>query len=341
MTHAKPIGVDLTALNSFGVPARAARLVRVDQLDVLPSLEFDVQRDLVRGGGSNVLLAGDVPGTVLQVALRGRKQERLDDDVTRVTLAAGEPWHEAVRWSLEQGLAGLENLSLIPGLVGAAPMQNIGAYGVELAEHLHTVTAWDWQTRQLRTLDRAACEFAYRDSRFKSGEPGRFLITSVTLDLHHTCQPRLEYAGVRETLAEQGQDPDKATALAISDAVIHLRRRKLPDPARLGNAGSFFKNPMVSEQQAGVLAEAHPGLPLFRDRTGQIKASAGWMIEAGGWKGYREGDAGVSERHALVLVNHGDATGPELAALAAKIQAEVLQRMGIALEPEPRILFAA
>lgn len=328
--------VDLSRLNTLRVPARADRLLRLEHPDQLTALSFDAERDLVLGDGSNVLLAGDVPGTVILNRIAGR---RLLDDGTEhaaVHVGAGEDWHEVVRWSVDLGLSGLENLSLIPGRCGAAPMQNIGAYGVELADHLLAVEAWDWHARKPVRFDREDCGLAYRDSRFKSDTPNRYLITGLLLRLDRHFRPRLDYAGLRETLAEAGVV--SPTSRDVSDAVIRLRRQKLPDPAEIGNAGSFFKNPLVDRRTAEGLRRDWPELPLYPASGGTAKASAAWMIERCGWKGERRGDAGISARHALVLVNHGRATGAELMALAREVRASVKDRFGVQLEPEPRIV---
>lgn len=327
--------VELSRLNTLRVPARAGHLLRVSHPDQLASFDFDPERDLVLGDGSNVLLVGDVPGTVLLNRIPGLRVLGDDEAHAEVHVGAGENWHRVVRWSLDQGLSGLENLSLIPGRSGAAPMQNIGAYGVELADHLLAVEAWDWHAGKAVRFDREDCGFAYRDSRFKSDTPDRYLITGLVLRLDRRFRPRLDYAGLRETLAEAGvRSP---SARDVSDAVIRLRRRKLPDPAEIGNAGSFFKNPVVDRLTAEALHRDWPELPLHPVSADAFKASAAWMIEHCGWKGERRGDAGVSERHALVLVNHGGATGDELLALARQVRAEVEERFRIRLEPEPRI----
>ena len=328
----------LQRLNTFGVAARAVELVEIEHERDIETLAaeapLDPSRDLVLGGGSNVLVVGDVPGRVILNRIPGRDLSRRPGGA-QVILGAGEDWHAAVRWTLDQGLCGLENLSLIPGCCGAAPMQNIGAYGMELSEVLESVRAWDWQAGAWREFSNAQCRFGYRDSRFKSTEPDRFLVTRLALDLPEEFAPRLDYPGVREELAARGVD--KPAPVDVSDAVIALRRRKLPDPAVTGNAGSFFKNPVLAAERAAALAEAHPGLPAYPAGDGYRKLSAAWLIEQCGWKGHRDGAAGVSERHALVLVNHGGASGAELLMLAERIRASVLDRFGIALEAEPRI----
>ncbi len=330
---------ELRERNSLRISARAQHLALVHDAAVLPTLfadpRFRDQPVRVLGGGSNVLIAADVEGLLVHLDTRGRHIARQDGDSVRVEVAAGENWHELVLWSLGQGLSGLENLSLIPGSVGAAPIQNIGAYGVELCDCLHAVTAYDRQQREWVELDRNACAFAYRDSRFKQ-EPGRFLLTAVTLALARKRPLRLDYAGIREELdAMAVSQPD---ASAVSRAVIRLRKRKLPDPAQLANAGSFFKNPVVDAELAAALGQRHPALPRWPAGAGQIKLGAGWLIEAAGCKAYRSGDAGVAPGHALVLVNYGAASGADLLALAGQIQQQVATRFGVSLETEPVLL---
>jgi UDP-N-acetylmuramate dehydrogenase len=336
--------------NTFGVDARAGRLIETDDANDLPALferEPHGASPLVVGSGSNLLI---VEGPALALALTSNTIRILashDDDHVIVRADAGVEWHAFVLWTLEQGLAGLENLALIPGTVGAAPIQNIGAYGVEVGERIHAVEVFERTTGAFHRFDAAACAFAYRDSAFKR-ELDRYLITAVEFALPHAAsQPssalRLDYAGIREELTVMGVDaPDART---VAEAVIRLRRRKLPDPAVVGNAGSFFKNPIVPLAQAEALLAAHPRLPVFRSAGDDSrKLSAAWLIEACGWKGRRSdegaGDAAVSEQHALVLVNHGRATGAELLALARRIADDVQSRFDVAIEPEPRLIGA-
>lgn len=337
---------DLSTRNTFRVAARAPWLLRVNQAAALPeALELEQVRGrplLVLGGGSNVLFAGDAPGTVME--LRAAHVGIADDqgDVVRVRAEAGAGWHGLVMWSLEHGLCGLENLALIPGSVGAAPIQNIGAYGVEVGERIVAVEAWDRQQACWMRLDRHACAFGYRDSVFKR-QPGRWIVTAVELELFRQgsaqAAPRLDYAGIGEELAAMAVATPSAGDVAR--AVIRLRQRKLPDPAVTGNAGSFFKNPVVPAEQAQALQHAHPGLPAFPGPDARMrKLSAAWLIDACGLKGLREGDAGVSPAHALVLVNHGTASGAQLLALAHTVAATVRARFGVALEPEPGIVGA-
>jgi UDP-N-acetylmuramate dehydrogenase len=293
---------------------------------------------LVLGEGSNVLLTADYPGVVLRIAAAGARIEARPDDAATVVAEAGVNWDTLVDSTLRAGWPGLENLALIPGLVGAAPIQNIGAYGVELDELVASVTAWDRATGTVRVLSRADCAFGYRDSRFKR-EIDRWIVTHVALTLPRNRELRLDYAGVREELAAMGATAP--TPLAVAAAVRRIRRRKLPDPAEIGNVGSFFKNPVVPAAVASALAADHPGLPVYATGVpGSSKLSAAWLIDACGWRGSRIGDAGVADRHALVLVNHGAATGTELLELARRIAASVAERFGIRLEPEPRIVGA-
>ena len=336
---------DLTTRNTFGVAARAPWLLEVnDTATLAEALDLEQLRGLplmMLGGGSNLLFAGDAPGAV--VALRGTGITVSEDrgERVRVRADAGAGWHALVMWSLDQGLCGLENLALIPGSVGAAPIQNIGAYGVEVGEHVLAVEAWDRQACRAVRMPREACVFGYRDSVFKR-QPSRWIVTAVELELAregHGAGPRLDYAGIGEELAAMGVIAPAARDVA--EAVIRIRRRKLPDPAEVGNAGSFFKNPVVPATHAESLAAANPRLPVFPgDACDTRKLSAAWLIDACGWKGVREGDAGVSAAHALVLVNHGAAGGMQLLELARRIAASVHARFGVALKPEPRIVGA-
>jgi UDP-N-acetylmuramate dehydrogenase len=346
---------DLAGRNTFGVPARARLLAEVADAAVLPSLfatELQGAPVMVLGGGSNLLFAGDPDGAVL--ALRGQRMALVagEGDRVRVRAEAGAAWDGFVRWSLARGLQGLENLALIPGTVGAAPIQNIGAYGVEASEAIAVVEAFEPATGTLHRFEPAACGFAYRDSVFKR-EAGRYVVTAVEflLPRERASRPRVDYAGVRDELDAMGVG-DTPSALQVADAVTAIRRRKLPDPARIGNAGSFFKNPVVPLAQAEALRTEHPALPVFPaapfpadaaahgegGELGRRKLSAAWLIDRCGWKGHRDGDAGVADSHALVLVNHGTATGAELLDLARRIAASVQERFGVALEPEPRIV---
>lgn len=331
---------DLRPLNSFGVAARARALARVDTREgLVAALDFAASQGLrveVLGGGSNVLIVEDLDALVLQPMLRGIEWlgQGVDGRI-RVRAAAGENWHAFVGATLTQGACGLENLALIPGNVGAAPIQNIGAYGVELERFVAAVEAYDRVERRFVRIEAADCGFSYRDSRFKhDGE--RHLIVAVQFALSASPQLQLDYAGVREELQAMGVDAP--TPGDLYRAVSAIRRRKLPDPAELGNAGSFFKNPLLPAEQAEQLKAGYPQLPVFPAGQGKSKLAAGWLIEHCGWKGFRDGDAGVHQQHALVLVNHGSASGRQILALAQRIQADVRARFGVDLEIEPRVL---
>lgn len=332
----------LKALNTFHVEASAAQLLEVFDPVVLPEVlalpRVSAQPLVVLGSGSNVLIAGDVEGTVLVFANREIQilEHRADHAIVRA--GAGVNWHGLVMWSLQNGLSGLENLALIPGTAGACPIQNIGAYGAQVGEFIQTVEAWDRVQAEWVRLDTEACLFGYRDSVFKH-EPDRYLITAIELRLPLLHDLRLGYAGVAEELQAMGVEMPAATDVA--NAVINIRRRKLPDPDLLGNAGSFFKNPVLALEQVDVLLQQFPELPVYpAEQDDRRKLSAAWMIEACGWKGLRDGDAGVAASHALVLVNHGSASGEQLLALARRISASVLETFGVPIEPEPRLLGA-
>jgi UDP-N-acetylmuramate dehydrogenase len=290
----------------------------------------------VLGGGSNVLIVDNLDALVLQPLLRGIDWlGQGDDGRIRVRAHAGENWHEFVGATLERGAFGLENLALIPGHVGAAPIQNIGAYGVELECFVAAVEAYARAERRFVRIESADCGFSYRDSRFKhDGE--RHLVVAVEFALSATPDLRLDYAGIREELQSLGIPAP--TPIDVYHAVSAIRRRKLPDPAQLGNAGSFFKNPLLPAGQAVQLKAEHPGLPVYPAAAGMSKLAAGWLIEFCGWKGFRDGDAGVHQQHALVLVNHGHASGRQILALAERIRSDVHSRFGVELEIEPRVL---
>ncbi len=337
---------DLSGRNTFRVAARAPWRLQVNDASVLPeALDQEQVRGqplLVLGGGSNLLFAGDAPGVVVEVCAA---QVRIVEDrgaTVRVRAGAGADWHALVMWSLDQGLCGLENLALIPGRVGAAPIQNIGAYGVEVGQHVVAVQAWDREAGAWLRLERDACAFGYRDSVFKR-HPGRWIITEVELELAREGDApatlALGYAGVADELAAMGVATPRARDVA--SAIIRLRQRKLPDPQVTGNAGSFFKNPVVPASFAEALLATHPRLPVFPGGAGDTrKLSAAWLIEACGLKGLRQGDAGISAAHALVLVNHGGASGAQLLELARHVAATVQARFGVDLEPEPGIIGA-
>ncbi|WP_413792046.1 MULTISPECIES: UDP-N-acetylmuramate dehydrogenase [unclassified Pseudomonas] len=336
MTLQVRAGVSLKPFNSFGVDvtARLFAEARSDG-DVREALVYATEHAvplLVIGGGSNLLLTGDIDALVLRMASHGIRL--LSDDGERVVVEAeaGEPWHPFVQHTLAQGWSGLENLSLIPGTVGAAPMQNIGAYGVEIKDVFAGLTALDRQTGELRDFSLEDCRFAYRDSLFKQ-QAGRWLILRVRFALSRAAHLHLEYGPVRQRLTEQGIE--QATPTDVSRAICSIRSEKLPDPAVLGNAGSFFKNPLVPAAHVAHLKLQYPDLVAYPQPEGQMKIAAGWLIERAGWKGFREGDAGVHTLQALVLVNYGNATGPQLLDLAQRIQKDIAERFQVELEMEP------
>ncbi len=334
--------VSLQGRNTFRVPARAAMMADVRRGDALAELyEFAMLRDgpvMVLGEGSNLLFAADYPGVVICLTMAEIRVLEDDGGHALVRADAGVAWNDLVGWTLGRGLCGLENMALIPGTVGASPIQNIGAYGVEVGEFIETVEAFQRDTGQVKRLTKADCEFGYRDSRFKQ-QLDRWVITAVELRLPRQRELKLDYAGVREELAAMGIDQPRA--IHAAEAISRIRTRKLPNPAVVGNAGSFFKNPILPDSLALALKENHPALPVYPgDSTSTRKVSAAWLIEAAGWKGYRDGDAGISSQHALVLVNHGRATGPQLLALAHRVADSVQETFAVALEPEPRLIGA-
>jgi UDP-N-acetylmuramate dehydrogenase len=329
--------ISLRHHNTFGIDARADAYLKVTSPDILQKVHADTNLGsmprLVLGGGSNLLLTGDFAGLVLHICTRGIEIIGSDAGATYVRAAAGENWHGFVRWTLAQGLGGLENLSLIPGSVGAAPIQNIGAYGAEVRECFHELTAFDLVEGHRFTLDKAACEFGYRDSVFKHRLRNHAVILDVTFALPKQWKPNMHYADVAHELAANGITTP--TPHQVSDAVIAIRTRKLPDPAVIGNAGSFFKNPIVTAGQRNELAERFPQMVSYPQGDGSFKLAAGWLIDQCGWKGKSIGPAGAYEKQALVLVNRGGATGQDVAKLAAAIQADVKAKFGVMLEPEP------
>lgn len=329
--------IDLAPLNTLRLAARARYYSEATSREALKAqILWARENDLecrVLGGGSNIVFRGDFPGLVIHMALRGRFWAPCAGDSAVLKLEAGENWHESVLYSARAGFSGIENLALIPGTAGAAPVQNIGAYGVELADVLLDVEVLDTQTLQLLRLDRKRCEFSYRESRFKK-EPGRYLITQLRLKLTRNRPPVLDYQGLAEAFPHSHSNPP--TPLQVAEAVMALRAAKLPDPAILPNAGSFFKNPVVAQDHFQRLQRLYPGLIAYPDANG-MKLAAGWLIDQCGWKGFREGQVGVHNRQALVLINHGTAIGEDVLGLAARIQADILERFGIMLEIEPRI----
>ncbi|GAB4193821.1 MAG: UDP-N-acetylmuramate dehydrogenase [Wenzhouxiangellaceae bacterium] len=326
----------LQPYNTLQLPCHAYQLQTIQSpSQARELLQSGNPPDLILGGGSNVVLAQPELGQVWLNRIPGREVLQRDSGHVRIRLGAGENWDAAVAWSLEQAAYGLENLSLIPGLCGAAPIQNIGAYGVELSDFVDCVEALDLRSGEVHRLSREDCRFRYRGSIFRDEQAGRWLIIAIELALRATPQPRLEYPGIREQLAQDGQNISAETVRA---AVIAIRQAKLPDPAVLGNVGSFFKNPLINPSQLEQLLNSHDNCPHWPQTDGRHKVSAAWLIDRCGFKGYRQGDAGVHQNHALVLVNHGQASGNDILQLARHIQVAVKQRFAIELEPEPVII---
>lgn len=330
--------VSLKPFNTFGVDVRARLFAEAHtDAEVRQALAYAAAHNvelLVIGGGSNLLLTGDVDALVLRMACRGVRVLHEDCSAAIVEAEAGEPWHPFVQDMLARGLSGLENLSLIPGTVGAAPMQNIGAYGVELKDVFDSLTALDRQTGETREFSLAECAFGYRDSVFKH-QTGRWLILRVRFRLSYAAKLHLDYGPLRQRLQDQGIKAP--TPIHVSRAVCAIRSEKLPDPATLGNAGSFFKNPLVSAELAAQIRETHPEVVAYPQPDGTLKLAAGWLIEQAGWRGFRDGDAGVHALQSLVLVNYGAASGLDLLNLARRIQADVQERFGVSLEMEPNL----
>jgi UDP-N-acetylmuramate dehydrogenase len=340
MAAAIETGVSLRAFNTFGVEARAAFFASVRDVEQLRDALADPRvaglPRLILGGGSNILFTRDFDGVVVKVDVPG--YARIGDDGARwlVRVGAGEPWHGTVARLLDDGLPGLENLALIPGSVGGAPIQNIGAYGLELAERLQDVEVFDPASGALDSLDVAACRFGYRDSLFKQERDAGRVVVGVTLALPKQWTPVAGYADVENELKARGIA--RPAARDLFDAVVAIRQRKLPDPRQVGNAGSFFKNPVVPRAQRDELIDRFPSLVSYDIGGGRFKLAAGWLIEACGLKGAVRGRAGVSPRQALVLVNLGGANGSEILELAGEVQDAVRSRFGIELEREPNIV---
>lgn len=333
--------ISLRNQHTFGVEAYARDWTEARSLedwnDVVAYKQAHPQTPvLVLGEGSNLLFTKDVAGLVVKNALKGIEVVDEDAETVRLRVAGGENWHQFVLWTIERGYWGLENLSLIPGTVGAAPIQNIGAYGVEIKDWLEEVEALDLATGAMRRFSLDACRFGYRDSVFKNDLKGKYALLYVTFRLSKLPKPNLRYADIEASLHQQGiQQP---TQRDISNTIIQIRQQKLPNPAEIGNAGSFFKNPIISKRHFQELQEEFPQLTGHAVSETQVKISAAWLVEKAGWKGKRVGDAGVYARHALVLVNHGNATGREIQNLAFEILDSVRQKFNIVIIPEVNML---
>lgn len=330
--------IDLKPLNSFGISAKAKALAgfrSVEELGALLDKPVDVPL-MILGGGSNVLFTKDYEGLILKNEIKGIELVQQDEDHVYLKAGAGESWHGFVNYCIQKGLAGVENLSLIPGNVGASPMQNIGAYGVEIKDVFHSLEAFHLKEKRIVHFSLDDCEFGYRESVFKGKYKDQFAICSVTYRLNKKPVFNTSYGAIQQQLEAMGV---KELSIAnISAAVIAIRTSKLPNPAEIGNAGSFFKNPEISNEQYEQLKTSFPGIVGYDLANGFIKLAAGWLIEQCGWKGYRQGDAGCHARQALVLVNYGNATGSQIYQLSEEIIRSVEQKFGVRLHREVNII---
>ena len=326
--------ISLRPYNTFGIDVAATSFLEINDISDLEGIEADTKK-LIIGGGSNLLLTKPVDALVLHNKLKGITVEKENDTHIWLRVAAGEIWHELVLYVVNKGWGGVENLALIPGTVGAAPIQNIGAYGTEIRETIDSVTFWYWSEKKLLSFSNRECEFGYRDSIFKNQMRDKFFITSVVLKLDKVPKLNTSYGAIEQELAHMGVT--EPTVKAVAYAVIHIRTDKLPDPAQIGNAGSFFKNPSLSKSSFDKLLAMYPKIPFYPVNDSWIKVPAAWLIEQCGWKGYRIGDVGVHTKQALVLVNYGHAHGQEIWDLSGKIVQSVHERFGIQLEREVQV----
>ena len=327
--------ISLKPFTTFGIDKKAIFFTTVETLNELKAALLAAKEKqlpvFILGGGSNILLTRDIEGLVIKLEIKGINLVKEEGDQLWVEVGAGEMWHGLVLHSIAKDWAGLENLSLIPGTVGASPMQNIGAYGVEIKDVFDSLKAMHRETLEMQSFDAEACQFGYRESVFKHAFKDKFVITSVTFRLSKTPNFHLEYGAIREVLAANGID--QPSIRSISDAVIQIRQSKLPDPKEIGNAGSFFKNPTIPNAQFDALKASYPSIPGYPSVEG-VKVAAGWLIEQTGWKGKRIGEVGVHAKQALVLVNYGGGTGEEIKKLSEQIQASVYDKFGVQLQAE-------
>lgn len=328
--------VQLRSFNTFGIEAKAKYFVEVSTIEEIKSIlqnpEYQNIERLILGGGSNLLLTKDFDGLVIKINIKGFEVIKENDKNIWIKSGAGVVWHDLVMQCVNQNYAGMENLSLIPGTVGAAPMQNIGAYGIEIKDIFDELEAIEIATGQIKTFDKQICNFGYRESIFKHDAKGKYIILNVTFKLNKKPTFHIEYGAIKDTLTEMGIS--ELSIKAVSDAVIHIRQSKLPNPAEIGNAGSFFKNPEIPKTQFEALKIQFPTIPFYPVSESTTKVPAGWLIEQAGWKGQRFGNVGVHSKQALVLVNYGGGKGEEIKALSQKIQASVQEKFGIQLSAE-------
>jgi UDP-N-acetylmuramate dehydrogenase len=329
----------LKKYNTFGIEAKAKQFVAVNSIEDLNTILKEHQSDpkFILGGGSNMLLTQDIEALVIHIDLKGKKVLKEDDDFVWVESQAGENWHEFVLWSIDQNFGGLENMSLIPGNVGTTPVQNIGAYGTEIKDTLVSCEAMTIATQEMKTFTKEDCNFGYRESIFKHEAKDQFIITSVVFKLtKRNHKINTSYGDITKELEKQ--NVTTPSLKDVSNAVIAIRQSKLPDPAALGNSGSFFKNPIIPKEQYEKVHALHPEMPHYVVSETEVKVPAGWLIEEAGFKGKRFGDAGIHKNQALVLVNYGNATGQEILAVSRDIQATILKEFGIAIEAEVNVI---
>lgn len=334
--------ISLKKFNSFGIDVKASHYVKInstDELsDVLSSTTPSFNDPFILSGGSNLLLMNDLDRLVIHLGIKGIEILEETDEIILVKVMAGEVWHQFVLWCIENNFGGLENLSLIPGYVGSAPIQNIGAYGVEQADYFHSCEVLERKTLEFKTLMKSDCKFGYRDSIFKSKNENEFIITAVTYQLtKNKHNLHLTYGAIRSVLEQK--KIGHPTIKDISDVVIAIRTDKLPNPKEIGNSGSFFKNPVITTQELGVLQKSHPTIPIYKQENNTYKVAAGWLIEKAGFKGKRTGNVGTHHKQALVLVNYENATGQEVFNFAKDIIEQVQKQFNILLEPEVRIIY--
>ena len=327
--------ISLKPYNTFGIDVPAEYFLELQDINALAEITAMPQEKRILGGGSNILLTGPVKGLVIHNKVKGITIEKEDKENVWLSVQAGEIWHDLVLYAINNGWGGIENLALIPGTVGASPMQNIGAYGVEARETIEAVTFWYWKEKALLTYNNRECHFGYRDSIFKHQLKDKAFITSVVYKLKKQPEYNISYGAVAQELEQMGIK--ELSVKAIAYAVIHIRTSKLPDPKMIGNAGSFFKNPTIPISQFEQLHAKHPTIPSYKVSDTLVKIPAGWLIEQSGWKGYRAEDTGVHVKQALVLVNYGKASGNEIWKLSGEIVSSVKERFGIELEREVQL----
>lgn len=332
--------ISLKPFNTFGIDATASDFIEIDSIEtlqfVIDNFNLANRKTLVIGGGSNILLTKNFDGLVLKMSIKGIEKIKEDNEYVYLKAMAGETWHGFVMYCVSNNYAGVENLSLIPGCVGAAPMQNIGAYGVEIKDTCHKVEAYNIETNEVKIFSNADCKFGYRESIFKHEAKGKYIISSVTFKLAKQAKINVSYGAIQDVL--KSKNIENPTIQNVSEAVIAIRESKLPNPKVLGNAGSFFKNPEIPTEEYLTLKEKFPALVGYQTSETHTKLAAGWLIEQCGWKGKVVGNTGSHKDQALVLVNYGNATGNEIWKLAMQIQESVFEKFGVTIVPEVNVI---